>query len=797
MYNEQVLARSDKKNCIDFIKNGIFRSATWHLYQYTTLDQWLKLGCDNCKLSSALIVEQLRFWKVCIQYGYCASYFADFFPALCMWLNVPTFEKLIENNVLSEFAAITGEAFLVLGTLTRTLPNFYSHVHVSNQMSDAAAEDTETWCWIQVGPMVDLAIKWMALRSNPSMSKLLGGQKDNNRNSAVGVPMSSLLWVISAVLHMISSVLDRVIPEDTNGLPGGRAPWLPEFVPKIGLELIKNEFLSFSRTNAVEHGKDPAQAGSFVEYLCHLRGQGECATSIASVRCLHGLVKVVVSVDKLIQLAKFGICTPSSQGQNTSRESLILAGGMITSSVLEFQSVLTTFMKLIVPEWQWVQSIEMFGRGGPAPGVGLGWGAAGGGFWSQNFLLTQTDAELLISMLEIFQIASAKDVPTGYDMNFAIERINSALGVCLTARPRDGFIIDKALDILLQVPVLKYFDLCIRHFIGCNKGFKTFGWEYKEEDYQHFSKILASHFRNRWLTVKKKLKGVDGSNCGGQKMSSKGGDRLDTIHEDLDTANMTSQDHPLTSLAVEWAHQRLPLPIHWFLSPISTINSSKHADLPSASNIASRVQDVTGFLEVAKGGLFFLLGIEVITPFVSTRIQCPVWSVPITWKFHSLSVVLLLGMGVLEEEKSRDVYETLQEVYGKFLDELWSSKSKEFILEGTKNILAETGEKASVEFLRFQSEIHESYPTFLETLVEQFASVSYGDLIYGRQVAIYLHRCVESPVRLAAWKALSNARVLELLPSLENCFAKAEGYLKPIEVMLQTFFLLVQFKRMH
>ncbi|THG19869.1 hypothetical protein TEA_014514 [Camellia sinensis var. sinensis] len=766
----KVLARSDKKHCIDFMKNGIFRNATWHLYQYAfPLDQWLKLGRENCKLSSALIVEQLRFWKVCIQYGYCLSYFSDFFPALCMWLSVPTFEELVKNNVLSEFVAITKETFLVLGVLSGKLPNFYSH----NQTSEVAAEDMETWCWVHVGPMVDLAIKWTALRSNLYISKIFEWKNGNKGNSLIQYStMSSLLWAISAALHMLSGVLDRVIPEDAISLPGGHLPWLPEFVPKIGLEIIKNGFLSFSMTNATEYGFDPVQGSSFVEYLCHLRHQGEHETSVASVCCLHGLVKVVVSVDKLIQLAKSEILTPSSQDLIMSREGLILSGGIVKSSILEFRSVITIFMKLISSEWQLMQSIEIFGRGGPAPGVGLGWGSVGGGFWSKNVLLAQTDVGLLIPLLEIFQNVSATDLHTGEEMTFTTQRINSAFGVCLIVGPSFGFIMDKALDTLLQVPVLKYFDFCIHHFISLNKGLKPFVWKYKEEDYQLFSKILASHFRNRWLTVKKKKqKAVDGSRGVGEKMSKKGGN-LDTIHEDLDTSSMTSQDL-CTSLSVEWAHQRLPLPMHWFLSPVSTINGSKQANLPSTSNIINPVEDLIDIIEVAKGGLFFLLGIEAMSSFVSTEIQSPIWSVPITWKLHCLSVILLVGMGVLEEEKSRDVYETLQELYGKLLDESWSSKSKEF--------LAETGENYSVEFLRFQSEIHESYSMFMETLVEQFAAISYGDEIYGRQVAIYLHRCVESSVRLAAWSALSNARVLELLPPLENCFAKAEGYLEPVE----------------
>ncbi|KAL6967454.1 hypothetical protein U1Q18_033264 [Sarracenia purpurea var. burkii] len=126
--------------------------------------------------------------------------------------------------------------------------------------------------------------------------------------------------------------------------------------------------------------------------------------------------------------------------------------------------------------------------------------------------------------------------------------------------PTDGHqclnwnIMDKALDALLQVSVLKYFDLCICSFIT-TKGLKPFAWDYKEEDYQLISKILASNFRNKWLTVKKKLKAVGGSKSDGEKKFKKGGD-LDTIHEDLDLdeSNMTFPEHYSTSLAVEWAH---------------------------------------------------------------------------------------------------------------------------------------------------------------------------------------------------------------------------------------------------
>ncbi|KAH7839304.1 hypothetical protein Vadar_002413 [Vaccinium darrowii] len=462
-------------------------------------------------------------------------------------------------------------------------------MHAINQISEVAAEELESWCWVHVSPMVDLAIKWTALRSNPCIYNFFDWQKGNKGGSMVlHLTLNSLSWIVSAVLYMLSGVLDRVIPEDAIRLPAGCLPWLPEFVPKIGLEIIKNGFLRSSGTKDTEYG------GSFVEYLRDLRLQ---------------------------------------------------------------------------------------------------------------------------------------DLLTVEDMNFSMQRINSSFGACLILGPREGSVLEKALDTLLQVPVLKYLDLSIRHFITLNKDLKPFVWDYKEKEYQLFSKVLASHFRNRWLTVKKKLKAPDGNSGLGKKMSKKGG-ILDTIHEDLDISNMTGQEDYCPSLAIEWANQRLPLPMHWFLSPISTINGIKHTD-PSVPSKNNKVENHSDFLEIAKAGLFFLLGIEVMSSFFASEIECSFRRVPLTWKLHSLSLTLLRGMGVLEEETSRNMFETLQEIYGKLLEESWLSKSKEVIPEGKEKLSAQTGQKDSVKFLCFQSEIHESYSTFMETLVEQFAAASYGDLIYG------------------------------------------------------------------
>lgn len=771
---KKVLAQFDKKNCIEFVNRGIFRNATLNLYQCPlSLSHWIKLGKENCKHVSALMVEQLRFWKVCIQYGYCLSYFGDFFPALDLWLTPPKFEKLIENSILNDFAGITTEAYLVLDSLVKRLPNFNSQQHVSEPVDD----DKENWSWSHVGPIVNIALKWIAFKTNPDISRFFD-QKKGIENPFVHKDLSTrpLLWVISAVMHLLSSVLKKATPEDTNSLPenGRLLPELFKFVSKIGFEVLNNWFISFSGVNNEDYGTDPSAAGSFFDELCHMSNHGEHEISLASTCCLQRLVQVVLSLNNLIQLAKTDIQNPSSQVHGFSKDWTLLEDGILKRSLIILRSGLTTFMKQVTSEWHYVQSIEIFGRGGPAPGVGLGWGASGGGFWSKTVLSAQTNAELLIHLLEIFPFPFSENMPSDEDMTFTVQRINSALEVCLTIGPWNRVTMEKALDILLQVPVLKYLDLLIHNFLHLNKEIKQLDWAYQEEDFLVFSKMLASHFRKRWLSIKKKFKAVESRSSSCQEASTKGSISLGTIPEDVEISNTAIQDQNCPSLVVEWAHQRLPVPLHWFLSPISTIHGGKHAELPT-TKIKNLEKNCTDLIEVASGGLFFLLGIEAMSSFLPSDVPSPVQSVPVVWKLHSLSVALLDGMSVLEEKKSRDLYEALQELYGQHVDKSRVHKSTTPFFKMEKNC---------IEFLRFQSDIHESYSTFIETLVEQFSAISYGDLIYGRQVAIYLHRSVEAPVRLAAWNALSNARILELLPPLEQCFADAEGYLEPVEVLL-------------
>lgn len=125
--------------------------------------------------------------------------------------------------------------------------------------------------------------------------------------------------------------------------------------------------------------------------------------------CLQGFFQVADSVDKLVTHANLNIHSARVGYNNFSRDDKILANGILKSCSTEIQYLLSTSMEAITSDWKFLRPIEMFSRGGPAPGVGVGWGASAGGYWSLNSLLAQQDAGLLVYLLEAFGIPSTVD----------------------------------------------------------------------------------------------------------------------------------------------------------------------------------------------------------------------------------------------------------------------------------------------------------------------------------------------------------------------------------------------------
>ncbi|GAA0145256.1 hypothetical protein LIER_05495 [Lithospermum erythrorhizon] len=278
---------------------------------------------------------------------------------------------------------------------------------------------------------------------------------------------------------------------------------------------------------------------------------------MASVCCLHSMVKVAHSVDKFIQLANEVFCKVTSQSHPLSEDDKIVANGILRSAQVELKYLLTTFMKLLNFEWQYMQSVATFGRGRPTPGVGVGWGASGGGFFSMTILLAQLDARLLGHLLWISETVFPIESLTIKEMGL-LEMINSAVGACLVGGPRERLDIEKLFDFLFRGPMLSYLGNLSSQLFH-RKALTPLGWKYGEDEYQQFGSVLSSHFRKRWLCERNKIKSAK-SPQPSQHVSKKGGTFLDTIHEEVEISHISGQEE--MSLVQEWAHQRLPLPTH-------------------------------------------------------------------------------------------------------------------------------------------------------------------------------------------------------------------------------------------
>ncbi|KAL9258229.1 Transcriptional elongation regulator MINIYO-like protein [Drosera capensis] len=310
-----------------------------------------------------------------------------------------------------------------------------------------------------------------------------------------------------------------------NGKSLGIRKPLSQFVSEIGYQIIKNGFLCFTYGSIEKCSTEANGVGAFVDKLCYLRSLSNHVTALTSVCCLHEVFQLLVSIDLSTQLSSECVDQHfSSRSLDSSVEGRIIKDGVIKCSLPPWKAVLQC-MKLVVTEWHHIQSIEVFGPGGPAPGVGLGWRASG--------------------------------------------------GVCLIAGPGDAGVVKKAFDFLLQIRVLKYLNVSIRQFIHDSPGFNQLNLEYGVEDLLQFSELLTSHYSKRWLCVKQRKPKETGNGTPGRKTFQESSGSLGTILEDMDVdLAAVARDAP-ASLAAEWAHQLLPLSKNWLLSPLTTLAQSK------------------------------------------------------------------------------------------------------------------------------------------------------------------------------------------------------------------------------
>ena len=182
-------------------------------------------------------------------------------------------------------------------------------------------------------------------------------------------------------------------------------------------------------------------------------------------------------------------------------------------------------------------------------------------------------------------------------------------------------------------------------------------------------------------------------------------------------------------------------------------------------------------MTVTSHGLVLLFGLETLSDgSLSVGLD-----VSIARKIHALSNVFILSDDIFLEKPVRSMIGALQELYMDFLP-LISDQNLELGDIDYLNVAERTIAKHSTFSLDFETLVDQRYTSFIDRLTNQFAAVSYGDLVFGRQIAIYLTRNVPDSLRLRVWKSLETEHMLEFLPPIEQCSGKATVYLHPFEV---------------
>jgi hypothetical protein len=515
-------------------------------------------------------------------------------------------------------------------------------------------------------------------------------------------------------------------------------------------------------------------------------------TTLAATSCLHAVIRLFNNVDEVIKTARAQSSSTPASGESTQAHK-ILDAGLILSSQRELQDLLSCVGDEVLANTSLLQSFEINGRGGPAPGLGLGWGALGGGSWSKQVLVAQTTARLVMYLLDIVPTrgciarvnsdgsTSLEQLPTGEVKSVNSEilwRLSCGFAIAAVASPEDGELVKQVCSRLLIHPnTLSLLTKATENTLTkLDSVLKDLGLPVESLAKlfpNNVSKVLLEHYIWTWTSRKiHKAAQNDSTHLKGILKGSKSGTRLPTVHENIAGAR--------TSLAKEWARQRLPLPPHWILSPMAT-NITRLLFKSEGEEIGVSTVDVVEksmMEETVKSGLSWLLGLEALFSDSFDSKSNPISSIPLVRKVHALSSIYVLGGDIFLQEETRAAIGVLQELYGRQLDVPTTQLESARVTEDNDGLYMHVDQS-----LDFERRIDSNYSSFGESLAEQFGASSFGDLVFARQVVFHLQQGVPDPVRLALWRILADAQALRLLPPLSQCCGHPSRYLYPFEVL--------------
>jgi hypothetical protein len=559
-----------------------------------------------------VLLESIRFWRVCIDYGVGIQMFSDCYASLCFWL-LPVSKEELSTGGKDVHFLLARESYFLLEHLSRTLPV----LHVSDEQMDEV--DGMTWSWSVGQPMLDPAMKWLSTESCSQIHMLLEEcilvqEKQSLDRVSFTTNTKMVLGILAAVLHFVATICERIVSEKHLRIaqedPEKFAlPWLPTFLPQLGLVLAGSGLLTYSESDleleldasmSQEEGQSSVEAVSlnsavvsnsgrhspalkkftFVEFLnlCHTRG--DKIASLASTSCLHALVRVSSIVDSLIYIAK---PNASASVEEQSLAHRVLEHGLLLSAEAELRDLLLRCKENVITG---TDMLQLSVRGGPAPGVGVGWGSLCGGAWSKEVMIVQSNARLALDLLSIFSskvwlfglksdgdvmIEEFKDWGLSSRVNFCLSVISESTTVNseLVRRAASSIIFHPSLLSVLMQNVQEALAKW-RSKRAEEESFqvKSHGEANETFDEVQLSSILLTHLESFWLASKKKKGKTELATKGLSKKRGTGiGSMLATVEEEGNTIMKSLPE----SLMIEWVGQRLPLPSHWFLSPICWI----------------------------------------------------------------------------------------------------------------------------------------------------------------------------------------------------------------------------------
>ena len=788
----QILSDISRLNCNHFSRSGALQLAYSELYKQGFLSQ-AHTRLENTVVSN--LVESLRLWQTCMQYDINVSLFTDIYPILCFWLSPLTIEEICIKS--SEFSlCLAQESYRLLEQLAQTLPSLHSN---QEEMYDSDESQDQKWSWRVMVPLVETALGWLSIERISAIVEQISNSQECDMHTV------KLIETLASVLQFLGSVCEKIRGSEDE--EDSSVAFIPTFIPRLGLLLATCKIVQYEDTDDTHMTQTEKGTDTLFRSLCSIRHDMNGEIALAATSCLQAVVRIFDIVDQVIKTAR-AQSTLVTKSNESTRAHTILDHGLVFSARRQFQVLLVSAGNEVIENASLLQSKETNGRGGPAPGLGIGWGALGGGAWSRCILLAQVTARLVTSLLEMVPLdthrvgAESSDsgthcVPsmgeqqyegkTGSYTSELMWRISCGFGCVALAGPGDGDFVKEACSKLLLHPnvIAALLDTTEFSLKTLHSGLAVLGISRESlSNFSHekVSKALLRHYEQTWITEKKskRMRSSEDINLKGILKGKKTGARLSTVQED----GVNHRTRSKNTLAQEWARQRFPLPSHWLLSSLATNITQLLFKAQGGEDVVgvSTVDEVEkeNMEEVVKAGLSWLLGLESLNFITYGKGNNPLRVIPLVRKLHMLSSVFVLGGDVFLQKETRAMIGALQELFGYQLDELTSFRNTDTASpkENQDGLALEVQEQ-----LNFERGIDGNYTSFAESLAEQFGASSFGDIVFGRQVATYLQQGVPHPIRLAVWRVVADAQALQLLPPLTQCCGQPSGYLYPFEVI--------------